>query len=390
MRISKVQIAVVSVPFTVEERWAWGRRRGLTNVILQLHTDEGLVGLGEAVGAPSGKLVAHTVEGFAPMVVGENPFEIERITRKLSHLSGLEHTRLASPAICGIEMALWDIVGKACGQPLVNLFGGRVRDQIPFMFFLQRKPLDELAADAVAAVKRGFRTLYLKVGMDPRGDVEAVEAVRAAVGREPKIRLDANEAWSPGTALRMIQELSRFDLELMEQPVSGRNLEEMAYVRSRSPVPILSNEAAWNRFDVLTLIQRRAADVISLECQMDNGLFNMKRTAGICETAGLPVLKHTFGELGVSTAASLHVMASTVNFLYANQSYVSCVVDDVIRGGPLPLEGECLTVPEAPGIGVDLDEDRLKEGEERYRREGDFTLTDPEAARSMTPSVPRF
>jgi len=187
-----------------------------------------------------------------------------------------------------------------------------VRDRVEYFYYLSRKPSAEIGADARRGVQAGFRTLYLKVGSDDwRDDVARVEAVRDAAGPDALIRVDANEA-------------------------------------------------SWTRYDQLEVIRHGAADVISVDNQMDGGLLNLKRSAGLCEVAGLPVLKHSLGELGVAMYAALHVMAATPNFLYANQGYASLLTDDIVRGaGPLPYIDGCLEVPTGPGIGVELDEERV-------------------------------
>jgi L-alanine-DL-glutamate epimerase-like enolase superfamily enzyme len=391
MRVTALKTTVVAIPFTGEEKWAWGGRRGLSNVILEIETDEGLVGLGEAAGYPTPEIVVAVIRSLEPLVVGENPFHIERILKRMYAVGGWHHVRASSTGIAAIEAACWDIAGKACGQPLVNLFGGPVRDRVEYMWYLVRKPAVQLAADARNAVKQGFRTLYLKVGGNrPEEDIELVAAIREGAGPDALIRVDANEAWSSGAAIRIIRELERYKLELVEQPVSARNLTEMAYVRSRIATPMLANEASWTRNDALEVITHNAADVISVDWQMDGGLLNMKRGAGMCEVAGLPVLKHSLGELGIATYAALHVMASTPNFLYANQSYASFLSDDIIEGrGPIAYQDGRLSIPQGPGIGVSLDRDKLARYAELYRKQGTFSFHNAEAL-ATTPLIPKM
>ncbi len=391
MRITGLQATAVAIPFVEDELWAFGGRRGLTNVILEMTTDEGVVGLGEAAGYPTVDIVRSVLRSLEPLVVGEDPFRVERIIKRIDAIGTWHHMRATSPAIAAVEMALWDLVGKACGQPLVNLFGGRVRDQVDYFHYLIRKSPADTAADAKAASGQGLRTFYLKVGWgDPAADLELVQAVRDAIDPEGLIRVDANEAWSSGAAIRIVAEMEPFGLELVEQPVSGRNLSEMAYVRSRIASPLLANEASWTRYDALDVIRHNAADVISVDNQMDGGLLNMKRAAGICETAGLPVLKHSLGELGVAACAALHVIASTPNFLFANQSYASLLSDDVVEaGGPLDQQAGRLAVPTGDGIGVTLDRDKLGRYADLYKRKGhELAFGDP-GAMAATPLIPK-
>jgi L-alanine-DL-glutamate epimerase-like enolase superfamily enzyme len=392
MRITGLRATPVAVPFREDELWAFGGRRGLISILLEVTTDEGVTGIGEAAAYPSAEIVLAVIRSVEPLVLGEDPFAVERIIKRINVVGTWHHVKATSPGIAAVEMACWDIVGKVCGQPLVNLFGGRVRDRVEFFYYLSRKSPSEVATGAQRAVKAGFRTLYLKVGSDnPNDDIERVEALRDGAGPDALIRVDANEAWSSAAAVRIVRELERFGLELVEQPVSGRNLPEMAYVRGRINTPLLANEASWTRYDQLEVIRHGAADVLSVDNQTDGGLLNLKRSAGLCEVAGLPVLKHSLGELGVAVYAAVHVIASTPNFVCANQAYASFLADDVLAGaGPLPYVDGCLEVPQRPGIGVDLDPDRVTRYAGLYQRESeDFAFHDP-AALAPTPVIPKF
>ncbi len=392
MRITGVNATPVAVPFRKDELWAFGGRRGLSSVLVEVGTDEGVVGLAEAGSYPSTDIVLAVMRSLEDLVVGENPLHIERIVKKMDVVGTWHHVRATSPGLAAVETACWDILGKVCSQPLVNLFGGPVRERVPFFYYLSQASPDDMAADAQTAVRQGFSTVYLKVGSDdPSVDIARVEAVRDGAGPDAAIRVDANEAWSPSAAVRIVREMERFNLEFVEQPVSARNLQEMAYVRSRIGPPLLANEASWTRYDQLEVIRHGAADVICVDNQMDGGLLNMKRSAGLCETAGLPVLKHSLGELGVAVYAATHVIASTPNFLHANQSYASLLSDDLLEGtDTLPYENGELAVPDAPGIGVELDRGKVRQYAELYQEKGhDFSFHDPSAA-AATAVIPKL
>ncbi len=391
MRITALRTTVVAVPFRDEERWAFGGRRGLTAVLLEVETDEGVVGIGEAAGYPTPEIVLAVFASLEPLVLGEDPRRVEHIVNRIDAIGTWHHVRATSPAIAAVEMACWDIVGKVADLPLVTLFGGRVRDRVEYFWYLKRTDVEGTANDAAEAVARGFRTLYLKVGWgEPEEDIALVEAVREAAGPDARIRIDANESWSTSAALRIIRRMEPHGLELAEQPISGRNLDEMVYLRSRLETPLLANEASWTRNDVLAVVKRGAADVVSVDNQMDNGLLNMKRAAGICEAAGIPVLKHSLGELGVATYAGAHVIASTPNFLHANQAYGSFLADDVLTGvDALPYENGHLAPPDGPGIGVELDREKVQRYAQLYRDEGStFGFHDPRAL-AVTPLIPK-
>lgn len=297
--------------------------------------------------------------------------------------------RQNSPALAAVDMACWDIVGKTCGQPLVTLFGGRFRESVDFFYYVPGGTPEEAARQAAEGADLGFGTFYLKVGAPrPGDDIERVAAVRDAIGPEPGIRVDANEAWSSGTAIRVLRAMQEYGLELAEQPVSGRNLAEMAYVRGRVDTPLLANEASWTRYDQIEVIRHGAADAVSVDNQMDGGLLNLKRSAGICDAAGLPVVKHSLGELGVGLAAALHVMASTPNFILANQAYSSLLADDVLTEPHVYTAGR-LPAPSGPGLGVTLDREKVGRYAEAYARDpGGYAFHDRQRAAEPTP-LPR-
>lgn len=194
--------------------------------------------------------------------------------------------------------------------------------------------------------------------------------------------------------MRAVRAMEEYGLELVEQPVSGRNLQQMAYVRGRIDTPMLANESSWTRQDQLAVVQQGAADVLSVDNLMDGGLLNLKRSAGICAAAGLTVLKHSLGELGVALAAATHLIAATPNFRHANQAYGALLDDDVVKdfgGGVENYRDGRLEVPTGPGLGVELDRDKVACYAELYRTRGasDFAFHDP-GALGRAPALPKF
>ncbi|GAB3301948.1 mandelate racemase/muconate lactonizing enzyme family protein [Parasphingorhabdus pacifica] len=393
MRITRLKTTPVAVPYRTDEVWAFGKRSGQISVLLELETDEGIVGLGEASAYPSAEIVLAVFRSLEPLVLGEDPLTIERLIHRIDLVGTWHHIKASSPAIAAVEMACWDILGKLSGQPLVNLFGGRFRDRVEYFYYVARTDLDEVAEEGRRAAATGFGTCYIKaVHDDPRADIERVAALRDGTGPSIHLRVDANEAWSPGTAIRTIRAMEASGLELVEQPVSGRNLSEMAYVRSRIDTPLLANESSWTRHDQLSVIRSNAADAISIDNQADGGLLNLKRSAGMCEAAGLPAVKHSLGELGVALAAATHVIAATPTFRYANQAYGALLADDITSGFGGPDDNYshgCLEVPAEPGLGVRLDEKKVERYADLYdRKAGDFSFTD-EGAAMISPALPK-
>jgi L-alanine-DL-glutamate epimerase-like enolase superfamily enzyme len=226
-----------------------------------------------------------------------------------------------------------------------------------------------MAGHAREWVEQGFRTLYLKVGFGADVDVARVKAIREAVGDGPRIRVDANQAWSPAAARTIIGRLAEFDLEYVEQPTPASNLDEMAALRKMVPVPILAHEASLTVEASLRTIAHQAADALQLDPRFDSGITGARTAALMAEAAGLPVVTHTWGELGVATAAMLQLHAAHRNFVLDNQTYYWNLEDDIIQGGLMQWHGCELEVPTGPGIGVELDRDRVAHYAQLYERE---------------------
>jgi L-alanine-DL-glutamate epimerase-like enolase superfamily enzyme len=342
-------------------------------VLVELETDEGLVGIGEApvVWAGSAEVTRAMMEAVAPLVVGADAMEPDVVRRRLYAETGMAHlgTQGVAWALSGIDMALWDLVGRVAGQPLHRLWGGAWRTRSPFHADLVPDEPERMAEEARARVAAGYRTLYLKVGFDPEVDEARVRAIRAAAGDGARIRIDANAAWSPALAVTLLTRLAQYGLEYAEQPIPAGDPAELARLRARVPVPILAHESSLSVEGTLAVVRHGAADAVQLDPRFDAGVAGMRVAAGIAEVAGLPAVTHTFGELGVGTALMLQLHAAHRNFVLDNQTYYDNLEDDVIAGGLLPFDGAFLDVPTGPGLGVELDAERVAHYAEYYRRE---------------------
>jgi L-alanine-DL-glutamate epimerase-like enolase superfamily enzyme len=376
MRISDLRTTIVAVPQSREYRSSWrSSYQGSTPhlaVLVEIETDDGVIGLGETpvVWGARPEVTVALIDAISPLLVGADPLGNDPLRRRLYAETGMAHLGMgATWALSGIDCALWDILGKVAGQPLHRLWGGEWRLRSAFYGDIPPGELEVMAEDARAWVARGFRTLYLKVGFGAELDVARVRAIREAVGDGPLIRVDANQAWSPAAARSIIHRLAEFDLEYVEQPTLASNLHEMAALRQVVPVPILAHEASMNVETTLSTIAHHAADALQLDPRFDAGIMGARTAALMAEAAGLPVVTHTWGELGVATAAMLQLHAAHRNFVLDHQTYYWNLEDDVIIGGLMPWHGCELEVPTGPGIGVELDRDRVAHYAELYERE---------------------
>jgi L-alanine-DL-glutamate epimerase-like enolase superfamily enzyme len=373
LKISDMRTTVVSVPITKTYPTSVGAFTGYVNaVIVQVMTDDGLVGVGETPVLSSGEIAKLIVDSSKPVILGQDPFDVEVIRRKLYAHHNLIHFHIhaASWALSGIEMALWDLMGKATKQPLYKLWGGAIRKKIPFWGWVAGGDPSSMMEESRSFVKDGFTTIYTKIGIDPAWDVEAVRAMREAAGYDSgiKIRVDANQAWSTSTAIRMIKKLERYDLEFVEQPVLMYSLDSLRRVREAVDTPILSHESSWTFYDALKVIKSGAADAIQLDPRFDAGFMGARIAAGMAEADGMSAVIHSYADLGITTSAYCHLIASSPAFMHANQTNYYALADDVTKDALVFKDG-CIDLPETPGIGVELDPTKMDKYSRVYKDE---------------------
>jgi muconate cycloisomerase len=347
-------------------------------VIVRVQTDDGIEGLGEATvlkewGGDYGRYfgespqltVAVIQSVLGPALVGHDPFAIETAHHVMDlAIKGYPYAKTA------VDEALHDIKGKALGVPVYELLGGLVRQEIPIAHSLGWMDYEEAAAEANAAVAEGIKTIKVKVGQSADYDLRIVREVRNAVGSDVDIVVDANQGWpTPKYAIAILRQMEKAGIRYAEQPVEG--LARMAQVTRAVDVPIMADESAWTPQDVLEIVERRAADMISLYTTKPGGLFNAKKVAAVAEAAGLPVNVNGSHETGVGNAANLHLVASTAAVTEAGVFPVTTIrgkestlmagkmyLDDVITA-PFEYRDGNLVVPSGPGLGIELDEAKV-------------------------------
>ena len=276
-------------------------------------------------------------------------------------------------AFAGIDMALWDLCGKACGQPLHRLFGGPVQEAIDYFYYLAQGTPEELRAQCRDGVARGYRCFYLKVGIDAAAEEAMLEAVRATVGVEARIRIDANEAWSVPEAAGLLRRWhDRFGIDFAEAPVPIFPLERMRELRARTPVALCANEGLGSQADAYRVITGGVTDIVCFSSFWVGTLRRFHTLASLAGLLGIGVCKHTHGELGIAASAAHHLVLTLANATPGAQQTAAIMADDVLTT-PLPIAaGPRWGVPEAPGLGVEVDEIKLAAFAEAYRRDGQF------------------
>jgi L-alanine-DL-glutamate epimerase-like enolase superfamily enzyme len=323
-------------------------------LLVRLETDSGLVGWGETPDDWVNRSFEGTPEELLRrQVLGRDPFDLEAFYAENS---------LGSYLASGVEMALWDLLGKAVRQPLYRLLGGAVRRKVELAACMGIRPYEEAKAIARHYVEMGFSTLKTKAGRDAAEDLEMVRGIRDGVGDRLKLRIDPNMGYSPDVALSLARDLEKYHLEYFEQPMHSTLLAESARLRRQTRTPLALNESVTTPEVVLQILQLAAADVLLPDTYQGGGILAVKKAAALAEAAGVPCVFHCSHDLGLKTAAMLHVVASTPNFPLANDCTYYGLEEDIITPTHRINRGY-IEVPEEPGLGVNVDEAKLA----RYR-----------------------
>jgi len=383
MKITDIKVTLVTMPFEAPVRWAFGVRTGTNRTIVRVFTDEGIVGIGETYG---GKSTALGVESLKPLVIGEDPFNIERIVSKFTGFSGRGVLPIGHPInFAPIEVACWDIMGKALDTPVCNLIGGRGRKKIPtagFVYYRYKEDKgvggESTSEDIVKYCsdlidKYGFKTLKLKLGVfNPKVELKTIKEIRETFGEEIKLRADPNAIWSVETSIQILKELEKYNFEYFEDPTW--NLEGMAKVRKKVHVPLATNMCVISFDQIPPAVRLGAIDVILSDIFQWGGILNSKKMAAVAETFQLGLGMHDNAALGVSTAAMLHFAAAVPYLTYAIDHHYHYCIDDIITK-PFEYEDGCMPVPDGPGLGVELDEDKMEKYSKLIEEKGEARHT---------------
>lgn len=376
MKIVDMRVRCVAIPMNAQLRHNTGVHPGyLMRTILELITDEGIVGLGEVGGGDQrGALLK-----LKPRVIGMDPFKLETIKLKtLRAIYYLSNARLYA----AIEMACLDIQGKALGRPLSDLLGGAVRERIDFiayLFWRYDRPQGghdahpEDMADLCQELHEtlGVRAMKLKAGvMAPEIEARAVELCRERMGPAFGLRIDPNGVWSVPTAIRIGQRLEAVGMEYFEDPSWG--LEGNAAVRRAVRTPIATNMYPAKFDDLGPAIRMGAVDIVLTDIHYWEGPRGVKDLTAVCRTFGLGVAMHSGSEFGIELAAMLHTAATIPEMSFAGDAHYHYLTDDIIQGGPMPYRDGAIAVPTGPGLGVALDEDKMRHYEKFYEAKGDY------------------
>jgi glucarate dehydratase len=397
MKIIDIRATPVTVPLTAPLRHAngchWGR---FVRTIVEVETDEGLIGLGEMGGG--GESAVAAFNGLKPYLVGRDPARLEEMRFLIANpTASLYNNR--TQMLAALEFACLDLLGQKWGVPVCDILGGRVREFVPFASYLffsyansnngtgEIRTPDQLVAEARALKDQyGFTTHKLKGGVfAPEYELECYRAVADALPGD-RFRFDPNGVWSTEQAIWFGQRIEDLENDYLEDPVYG--LHGMRRTREKVRMPLATNTVIVSFEQLAANVLETAVDVILLDTTFWGGIRACVKAAGICEAFQLGVAVHSSGELGIQLATMLHLGAVVPNLTFAADAHYHHLVDDVIQGGKLQYCHGAIPVPTAPGLGVKLDRDKVQEYHELFLRLGTYPYDQDPLRPGWMPLIP--
>ena len=397
MKITDIRATTVTVPIEAPLRHAngchWGR---FVRTIVEVETDEGLIGLGEMGGG--GESAEAAFRALKSYLVGHDPAHLEELRFLISNpTASLYNNRMLM--LAAIEFACLDILGQKWGVSVSEILGGRLRERVPFasyLFFRYPNPHDgkgevrtiEQLVESAQSLKEsyGFTSHKLKGGVfPPKYELECYRALAEALEGD-RFRIDPNVVWSTETAIWFGHEIRNIRNDYFEDPVFG--LTGMRHVREKVRMPLATNTVVVNFEQLAANVLNRAVDVVLLDTTFWGGIRACVKAAGVCETFQLEVAVHSSGELGIQLATMLHLGAVIPNLSFAADAHYHHLTDDIIEGGKLKYEQGTIAVPSGPGLGVKLDHDKVGAYRDLYRRLGPYAYDRDPLRPGWTPTIP--
>lgn len=368
-----VVAAPVARPFTSSRGWLY-KTRG--SCIVEIETTDGIIGWGECYG-PSQVSRAYIDTQLAPRVIGRDPFDVEVIWEDLyNRIKDYGGKGMVTSAMSGIDIALWDIVGKTCGKPIHKLIGGAFRTQVTAyatgLYFIDMDRLvEEAVEEAQAFASEGFKAIKMKIGLgDPRLDIARVEAVRKAVGDDMRLMVDANHCFTVPQAIRIGRELERLNVEWFEEPISPEDLDGYVEVTRALDMAVAGGENEFTRWGFRDIVVRKAMDIVQPDVCAAGGITECKKIATLASAHGVECVPHAWGS-AIGLAATLHFLAAlpdqppSLRPMPPLLEFEQCEnpFRDHLATVPIVQKEGVVDIPQGAGLGIDIERTVL----ERYR-----------------------
>lgn len=354
MKIKDIKIKRISVPLKTPFKTALRTVERVEDIIVEIYTDTGNIGFGEApptgviTGDTTGSIIGAIEDHIKKCIIGMDMENFESIIQKLNGCI-VKNTS----AKAAVDIALYDLYGQLYKAPLYKLLGG-FRKEITTDITISVNEPEEMVRDSIDAIKRGYKTLKIKVGKDSKKDLERMKAIRQAIGYDVDLRIDANQGWKPKEAVKILREMedAGLNIEFVEQPVIAQDIDGLKFVTDNVSIPVLADESIFSPMDALNVLERRAADLINIKLMKTGGIYNALKICSLAEIHGIECMIGCMLEAKVSVTAAVHLACAKSIITKIDLDGPVLCSEDPINGGAIFNESK-ITLTDKPGLGIE-------------------------------------
>ena len=376
MKIDRIEVIPVSVPYKKSEVSSVVNRSGITEVIVKVYTDEGHIGWGEAPRIASADVICKAIESMIPLVLNQNPWQNQHLEMNIYKTANWQWSQMtANLAYGAIDMALWDIYGKETNKPINQLIGGNLRDNVDYFYYLNWDNPKNFSKQCEDGLIKNYNVFYLKVGKNKQVEESLIKILRDTIGPEKKIRLDANMAWSVPEARKIINQWhSKYKIDFVEAPVNIQPLKLMKEIYSSVDTCLCINEGLWQESEFYEILNNRCADYLCYSHYFLGTVRKFLNLANHANFLGWQICKHTHGELGLTAAMGQHLMLSIPNTCDGNQQTAQNMESDILEEEIPIVNSNSWGVISGAGLGVTVDKEKLNFFHKKFLRDGEYKL----------------
>ncbi|MCX6316436.1 MAG: dipeptide epimerase [Bacteroidetes bacterium] len=360
LTIQQIELYKLSVPLIEPFVTSLGVDTAAHNILVKIVTKEGITGFGECspympINGESQDTCFIVGQYFAKLLKGQNPLDI-------AHCTGLMDNLIYGNASIksAFDIALYDIASRHAGVPLYQFIGGENNKTIITDYTVSIGDPEKMAADAVKIKAQGYPAIKVKLGKNGETDVVRMKAIRAAVGDTIPLRIDANQGWGVEEAIETLNALAPLDIQHCEEPIARWNYLQLPYVKKESPIPIMADECCGDHHDAARLIELNACDYFNIKLGKSGGIFNALKIVSLAEAAGIHLQVGAMLESRLAMTAFAHFALCSPHIVHYDFDTALMFTDDPVTGGIRYEKNGVVTVPEVPGLGAIISEDRLK------------------------------
>lgn len=361
MKITNIEAIPFRIPLKKVTKWATGSQESAEHILVKVYTDEGIIGYAEAPPRPhvygeSLASIKYAIEEWlSKMILNMDPLQIEKIWDKFNTIVGNPTAKAA------IDMAIYDIIGKFFNIPCYKLFGYWT-EAIKLSWCVNLNSINAMVDEGKEMIEKyGFKALKLKIGLDPDKDLEMVKTMRKEVGDEILLYVDANQAYDPFTAVRVIQKMMDYKISFVEEPCPVWDKKGRKFISEKIDIPIMGDESCITPIDVMKEIELGALRIVCIKTAR-TGFTLSRKIIYMCENAGIRNLHGLQGDTTIGTLSSAHLCAGFKNtsFYYPSEISFFLLLSDDFLLNTIKINNGCLTLPEDPGLGIIIDEKKLE------------------------------